>query len=236
MPILLAMLKCKYKHLLDPGLYNNVEIARFLDALSQPEIEVASCSSLQYFINHIPALDDVLDHLYLVEARAYEELNTNGIVRPHCSILAPCGEMTYHIQNLKKRNTNPTRIADEISATCKAIAFCNNAHSVLMTYPEEMLDRVKIVGNCIRGTSFESDVDIVYGEIGAIKCDIKRNIGRRSDFHFYEIKNSTEMLAILQKVLTMARLLSIENLPQLNEHEILLNFAVSMKSLDVFSQ
>jgi len=231
------MLECKYQHLLDPRLYSCSGVARFLDALNQPEINSASSAALQHFVDRIPALDDILDHLYDVEDKARADLAINGSLRPYASILSPHGETRYHIYNLGKRN--PSRVVQDVLTTCKALAFCSSAYCVLLVFHEDMIDRIKINGNCMRGSAIQSTIDVTYGA-SSVQYETERNIGHKAKpydrCHFCEVKDGNEMLEILKRVLTISRLSSVENLPQLNEYDVLLNFAISMKAMSIFSR
>ncbi len=229
------MLECKYSHLLDPRLYACADVARFLDALNQPEIETSSRAAVQHFIDHMPALDDLLDHVTAVENRAKASLE-RGSLRPYATILSPKGEIIYNI-HLTKRN--PGSIERDVITTCKALSFTNIAYCTLLVQYEDLLDRIRITGDCIRGSFIQATMDISL-RFGDLRWETHRDIGHRAKPYdrcrFSEIKDCHEMLDILKKTLMLSRLSSVENLPCWTEYDVLLNFAISMKAITAFSR
>jgi len=230
------MIECPYKHLLKPSLYNNTRIARFLDALDQPEVDESSSNALLYFVNHTPPLDDILGHLYATENQATAAMQA-GSLHPFFIVFSPQGQITYQMRKITMRRTHTKCVADELMATCKALTFVTKAYCAFLVYYEEILDRIQVVGSSIRGNKIASVIDIFYPDSG-IKFNIDRDIGHRvktpSRYHFYEVEDCGEMLYVLQKVQSFSQVEGIDNMPHLTEYDILLHFAVSMKAIGAF--
>jgi len=210
-------------------------VAQFLDALNQAEIESASASAIQHFVDYIPALDDMLGYLEQVEESAKAALES-GSLRPYVIIKCPHGQIRYNI-HLTKRN--PSTLERDVMTTCKALGFASCGHCSLMVQYEEFLDRIRITGDCIRGAYIQSTIDLNLGS-GKFDWQTHRDIGHRARPYdrcrFCEVKDSNEMLEVLKKTLMLSKLPSVENLPHLTEYDILLNFAISMKAMTVFSR
>ena len=187
-------------------------------------------------MNHTPSLDDILGHLYSTENLATEAMQ-EGALRPFFIVFSPQGQIVYRMRKITMRRAHTKCVADELMATCKALAFVTEAYCAFMVYHEEMLDRIQVVGSSIRGNKVTSAIDIVYPESG-MKFSIHRDIGHRvktpSRYHFYEVEDGSEMLSILQKVQSINQVEEIDNLPHLGEYDILLHFAVSMKAIGAF--
>jgi len=218
------MIDCLYKHLLNPKLHN-ADVAKFLDALHQPEIDSASNSELIYFVDHMPPLDDIITHLEQLE----DSLIDRRAMPLNFFVAHTPQDIIRYDFKLNRRQHTPT----DVLTNCKALTFASKSYFTFLVCYVEMLEQIHVFCNSINGHTILSTIDI-HRETQSTERIMYRTAQRvPNQYCSYTISNIHEMRAILQKIQTINHITDV-NMNQLQEHELLRHLATTLKAITAF--
>ncbi len=207
-----------YSHLLDPDLYcQHCNVAQFLDAFRQPEIEELCDQALPYFVKMLPSMDKVIDMLESVEEEA--QLKMEACHKPFfvaCGLGAPIYLDLRHLE----------RHIERAVSMCKSIVFVTGSPCAFYATQIPGANQIVIYGSSIRGHALKSVIEDDH-----IERTYKREIESNEFGHFYQIDDEDEMQNLLINMQHINSSRYISHPPCANEKAALVNFAITMKAI-----
>lgn len=231
-----------YKSLLQPELYYESEVVRFIETLSEPEIESASEEQLIQLRKGIMSTDHISDLAKRLSNEAKDIIIRSGAISPrffcyldqeHRINFGSETKMPTHPQAVKKFLQAAKALAFSRSAQCiffRAMQFFNDNKPVFgQTISEDSNWGILVIGSSLRGNCFIR----LEQKIGEENFKVlEHKIMREGQYNypysrFFHIEDHEEMIEIIRQALK----LTSQSIP---EKECLINFATTLKALDFF--
>lgn len=232
----------EYPHFLDPDLYSNGRVARFIDELISPEIISLSEEMLDDYNQTLPSIDDIIEQIDQIEEMSQNRIKETARFDPF--FVAFCSPSKL----VKLTSTTPTTESGVRSLLMlgKCLAFTNKTQSIFFAtemhhkdgepvfgeeVPKDASWGIYIVGSSVRGNSFLSLTDITTTDFGFEFHQLKKEVGRdlRSSIpfsRFFYIKDEEELTEIVEQLHTINM-----RLPPTHERDPLINFAIILNAL-----
>ncbi len=236
-----------YKELIDPDLYFDDSVAKFIENLLEPEIDSQSDENAEEFIEKMIPTDDI------------ESLSESIYKQSKVSIL-DTGSLIPSFIIFRSQNNSIKLKADipckknqvrDFSTAAKALAFIQNAQCVFF----RTLQPIEENGNLIFGREIETDTAWAVHQVGSsvrgncfvLLADIIRSNKNEVNFHittqqilregkydypysrFFHIDDEIEMASVIQQIPRL-----VAKFPGLTEKDCLINFATTLKALCYF--
>lgn len=226
----------KFEPFLHPELYaDDPRAARFVEALTQHEIQEQAEVACEKLCRLLPPTDDIAGQLEILEEESKKRINKTGTFNPFFTIFNE-GKSTCLMADTPKTALH----LQSLVAAGKCLALSLAAHSVFFStvvYHKngEVIDSrravdndaevgILITGNSLHGLSFQSVNRINFVADDAITFEeMSKNIGKADNcdrtFHcLMDIKDTDEMSEILRQLPQMFKKTN------LSEKDILVNF------------
>lgn len=231
-----------YNNLLQPELYyEKPSVARFIETLSEPEIESASCDQIQRLKRDMMATDDIdtLTEQLAIEAR--EIVANTGTITPQF-IAYLDKEHRVKLSSETRIPTTPQSVKRFLRAG-KALGLSRTAQCIFFITMQPMKDNapifggdttkscpwgILVIGSSLRGNCFVHLEQMIKNLDFVVT---QHNILREGQYDYpysklFHIEDHEEMADVIEQTLRLAR--------SIPERECLINFATTLKALDFF--
>ena len=236
-----------YQEMINPDLYDQAFVARFMDTLLEPEIDSASDANLNILKREIMATDDIEMLAEPLIEEAQERIVSTGTLPPQF-IAFPARDYKVRFELEQDIPTKPKNVRRFLCAG-KALGLIRSAHCTffatmqplkndLPVVGEDVTDQcpwgILIIGSSLRGNCFVTLQRITRNAQKMCFTPIHQKILREGAYHpypfsrFFYIRDSEEMGEIVAQI---PKLMLRANM---SEPECLVNFATTLKALQHF--
>lgn len=234
-----------YDDLLQPELYfDKPRVARFIDALSEPEIESASCDQIQRLKRDMMATDDINTLAENLSMEAREIAINTGTISPQFIIYTD----REHRVKLSSEIKIPTTChsVKRFLRAGKALGMSRTAQCIFFIAMQPLKDDtpifgenindpcswgILVIGSSLRGNCFVCLERMVRKDSLDFET-AHHNILREGQYDypfnkFFHIEDYEEMGGIIEQICKLSS-------ETISEKDCLINFATTLKALDFF--
>lgn len=231
-----------YEELLDPDLYDKRFVARFIESLSEPEVNTQSDENITSLHREMMPTDDIEQLIDPLVDEFTACFNNTGTVAPRFVMFLD----KSHRVNLEVDYDVPTKTKDirsflaagkclSMIRQAQCVFFCT-MHSIKKNKPIIGMDAKKcdesglfIIGSSLRGNCFTYLSRLSGSSFDTIDRAIMREGQYDYPFsEFFNIQDEREMVRIVEQ---MPKLMCRSGL---SENECVINFATTLKALKKF--
>lgn len=238
----------QFRELLDPNLYSDPIVIRFIEGLLEPEIDLSSTLLLDNLKKTMTSLDDIKVSAEHLLAEAKLKLKNGNSVLPHFILFS---EDQSRIR--LEMDTDSLKKALDLEgylAAGKCMAFIRNAHSIFFRTAIPLVNDMPAFGNEARhtiewgilviGSTLRGNCLVYLNKVANDGASIYfpilyASVMREGQFtqypmnRFYHIENTKEMSAIIKQIPK----LMVQS--KLSEQQVIINFATTLKVLKAFN-
>lgn len=232
-----------YSNLLQPELYfEQPKIARFVETLSEPEIESASYDKIQLLRKEMMATDDINTLAEDLSVEARENIENTGTISPQF-IVYTNREHRIKFESDKVPQTHNS--VKNFLLAGKALGLSRASQCVFFVAMQPLKDDhpvsgddvsefcswgILVIGSSLRGNCFVH-LERVINEENLQFEKLHHKIMREGEYdypysNFFHIEDHNEMAGVIEQTLKFSASMS--------ERECLINFATTLKALDFF--
>jgi len=233
-----------YRNFLQPELYfEKPEVARFVETLSEPEIESTSSDRMQRLERDMMATDDIDDIATNLAIEAREIVSETGTIPPQFISYTDKDHRVKLNSEAKIPTTN--KAVNRFLIGGKALGMSRAAQCTFFMTMQPLLENkpvfgndvtdscpwgILVVGSSLRGNCFVHIEQITKKEgidFKMLDHDILREGRYKYPYsRFFHIRDHDEMGEVIEQMLKITSTVT--------EKECLINFATSLKALDFF--
>jgi hypothetical protein len=238
----------QYIELLDPSIYPDPIVARFIELLLEPEVDTASTVQLHLLQKTMTSLDDIKTSAEWILAEAKLKIKNGDSVLPHF-ILFGENQSRMRLEMDEQSLKKPLNLESYLAAG-KCMAFIRNAHSVFFRTAIPLINDMPafgpdarhapdwgliVLGSTLRGNCLvylnkvANDGNSVFFPILHAIVAREGNYVQYPMNRFYFIENSKEMSLVIKQIPK----LMAQN--KLDERQTIINFATTLKALKAFN-